>query len=152
MTRCAENPSPQFLKSPLHIYFNRISSHFSYFWDRFLLLLNGTSYWNAVFCKMIFEILRWTWFGKKSHQSFWPIDDVIITSLGHFSPNFFIFSPQNSVWNGTTCSIWYKIWSEGRPDQLLRKLISKTSYQPLLWRHFRRFLAKFLPKRPKCGV
>ena len=52
-------------KSPLHIYINRISSHFSYFWDRFLLLLNGTSYWNAVFCKMIFEILRWTWFGKK---------------------------------------------------------------------------------------
>ena len=53
--------------SPLLIYINRIRSHFSYFWDRLLLLLNGTSYWNAVFCKMIFEILRWTWFGKKIH-------------------------------------------------------------------------------------
>ena len=80
---------------------------------------------------------------------------LMTSSLRHlavFCTKMSIFHPLTRHRMAQHTSLVPKFVSGGRPNWRLHELISKMSYQPLLWRHFRRYLADFWPKRPKSGV
>ena len=106
------------------------------------------------FCILILEIWKIYCFGNVIFFS--VIFSLLMTSslrhLAVFCTKMSIFHPLTRHRMAQHTSLVPKFVSGGRPTWRLHELISKMSYQPLLWRHFRRFLADFWPKRPKSGV
>ena len=132
---------------------NRISSHFSHFW---VCSLSSFERNELLTCSFLHpdpwdmeKILFWEWI------FFSVIFSLLMTSslrhLAVFCAKMSIFHPLTRHRMAQHTSLVPKFVSGGRPNWRLHELISKMSYQPLLWRHFRRFLADFWPKRPKSS-